>query len=65
MNNLSFSTEYIAALAIVIVGILKLFKVDIGTSEITSIITAILGAWVMIRRFKRGDINVAGVKGVR
>lgn len=56
------SQSYIAALAIVIVGILGLFHVVIGTEQVTAIISAGLAVWVMIRRYKQGDINVAGVK---
>ena len=56
------SQEYIAALAIVIVGVLKLFKVDIGTAEVSQILTAGLGIWIMIRRYQRGDITLTGIR---
>jgi len=57
-----FSQEYIAALAIVVVGVLKLFKIDVGTEEISAAIVGLAGIWVMIRRFNKGDITVLGAR---
>ncbi len=59
---MQLSQEYIAALTIVIVGLLKAFGVEIGSSEVTAGITTLLALWVMIRRYSKGDIKVSGVK---
>ncbi len=56
------SQEYITALAIVLVGIFQIFKVDTNVEQVASIITTLAGIYVMIRRYKRGDITVAGVR---
>jgi len=61
-NFKHMSQEYIAALAIVIVGALKAFKVEIATDQITAIITTVLGLWVMYRRYSQGNITVTGVR---
>ena len=56
------SQEYISALVVVIVGVLHLFKIDVGSDVISSVIVALAGIWVMIRRYQKGDIKVSGVR---
>lgn len=56
------SQEYIAAIAILIVSLLKLFKIEVGNDVITAFVTSVLAIWVAIRRYQRGDINALGAK---
>ena len=56
------SQEYSAALVIVIIGILQVFKVETTPEQVMAVITVLSGAWVMIRRYKKGDINLLGKK---
>lgn len=56
------SKEYIASLAVVLVGVLKLFKVEIGTEVISALIIAALGLFQAIKRYQRGDITIGGVR---
>lgn len=56
------SQEYISALAILLVSILKTFGVNIGNDEIISILTGALALWVAIRRYNKGDITMGGIR---
>lgn len=56
------SQEYSASLVIVLISVLKLLKVDITESEVTTIVTGLLALWAAIRRFQKGDINIFGAR---
>ena len=60
------SQEYISALVIVLAQILPAMGVTLGTADLTSLIgavvTLIAGVWIMIRRYSKKDINIAGFK---
>ena len=59
-----FSQEYLAALAVVIVSLAAMFGYVVGTEQISALITVLLGTWVMIKRYKKGDIRVTGLKNI-
>ena len=63
---MSFSQEYISAFVIIVVAILPKFGIQIGSEELTAWIqagiTVIGGIIIMVRRFKRGDISLGGIK---
>lgn len=54
------SQEYIGALAILLVSILKLLKIEVGNTEVTTIVTGAVALWVAVRRFQKGDITALG-----
>ena len=54
------SQEYIGALVIIVVSLLKVFGIEIGSDVITGIVTGVLALWVAIRRHQKGDISVLG-----
>lgn len=56
------SQEYISALAILLVSILKGLGVNIGNDEVVTILTGALALWVAIRRYNKGDIKMSGVR---
>lgn len=56
------SQEYIGAIVIIIVSLLKVFGIEIGSEVITGIITGVLALWVAIRRHQKGDITVLGAR---
>lgn len=56
------SQEYISALAILLVSILKAFGVNIGNDEVITILTGALALWVAVRRYNKGDIKMSGVR---
>jgi hypothetical protein len=56
------SSEYITSLAIVLVGVLKLFKIDIGTEIISALIISILGVYGAFKRYQKGDITIGGFR---
>lgn len=61
-----YSTTYLAQIVILVAFALKVFKIEISTEELTTIISSIMvlgGAlWTLYQRHKKGDINVVGVK---
>lgn len=59
---MSFSHEYVGAIVIVIVSLLKAFGVDIGNEEVTTIVTGFVALWIAIRRFSKGDVTLGGLK---
>lgn len=56
------SQEYIGALVVLLMSILKILNIDLATDEVTAIVTGIAGAWVAYRRYKKGDITVMGAR---
>lgn len=63
MNNID--TGYISSLALVLVGILKIFGVEIGTEVITGLVASLLAIWAAYKKWsdnrKAGEpINVLG-----
>lgn len=61
-QKIMLSQEYISALAILLVSILKGLGVNIGNDEIISILTGVLALWVAVRRYQKGDIKMSGVR---
>lgn len=60
MNGIS--QQYVGSIVILLISLLKVFKIDIGNEELTAIITGVIALWVAVKRFQKGDINMAGVK---
>jgi hypothetical protein len=56
------SQEYIAAIVILIVSVLKIFKIEVATEAITGIVTGLLAIWIAYRRFQKKDISILGVR---
>jgi hypothetical protein len=56
------SQEYIAAVVILIVSVLKIFKIEVATEAITGIVTGALAIWIAYRRYSKGDINIVGAR---
>lgn len=59
---MKFDKEYLASLAIVLVGVLKIFKVEIGTEVITALLIAVLGLYNAVKKYQGGNIGVFGVR---
>ena len=62
MNKLGVSQEYIGALVIVLISLLKAFNIEIGSDVVTAIVTGLVGIWVAYRRYQKGDISLGGVR---
>lgn len=56
------SNEYIGALAILLVSILKMFKIEIENDAVTGLITGLLAVWIAFKRYKKGDISIVGAR---
>ena len=54
------SQQYLAAIALIIVGILKSFGIEIQNDIIEGLLVGILALWIAIRRKKQGDITAFG-----
>lgn len=59
-NMTSYSQEFIGALVIVLVSVLKIFGVELGSDLVTAIVTGLLAIYVAYRRFTKGDITPLG-----
>lgn len=56
------SQEYVGAIVILIVSVLKVFKVEVENSAIEGIIIGAIALWVAVRRVKKGDITPLGFR---
>lgn len=56
------SHEYISAAVILLVSILKIFKIELGNEEATGLVTGLLALYVAFRRYQKGDITIVGAK---
>lgn len=59
---MKFSQEYLGAIVILLVQVLKMFGVELAESEVTTIVTGFVALWVAVKRFQKGDISLSGVK---
>ena len=60
---MAFSKEYVGAVVIIIVSVLKAFGIDIATDTVTAIVTGAVALVIAIARYRKGDISLGGVKG--
>ena len=56
------SQEYISAIVIVLLSVLKMFKIEIASESLTGLVTGLIAVWIAIKRYKRGDITVGGIR---
>ena len=56
------STEYVGAIAILVVSVLNAFGIEVGNEAVTGIVTGVIALYVAFRRFKKGDITIGGVR---
>jgi hypothetical protein len=56
------SQEYIGAAVLLVGAVLKMFKVEIDNGSIEAVIAGAVSAWIMYRRYKKGDITVGGFR---
>lgn len=65
LNN-KMSQTYIAVIINLLVVVLPLLGIQVGGEELTitiqTITAVITGIWIMIRRYRSGGINIAGVR---
>lgn len=59
---MKISQEYIGAVALLIVGILKAFGIEIANDAIAGILTGGVALFIAIKRFKKGGISLSGIK---
>ncbi len=60
------STTYVATIVSVLSVLLPKLGITVGSEELTSTIQTLIvlgsGIWVLIRRYQKGGINIAGVR---
>ena len=56
------SQEYIGAIAILVISVLKIFHFEIENEVVAGLVTGVIALYIAIRRKAKGDINVLGVK---
>lgn len=59
---MNLSTEYVSAIAVLVVSILGMFKIEVANEAITGLITGILAIYMAVKRYQRGDITIGGVR---
>lgn len=56
------SQEYLGAVVILLISVLKLFGIELGNEEVTTIVAGLVALYVAFRRFKKGDITPLGAR---
>lgn len=63
---MKYSTEYVAQLVVIVGFVLKLFKIEISSEELTTLISAslvVIGTgYTFYKRWKRGDVTPLGFR---
>jgi len=59
---MSFSQEYIGAIVLLLGALLKAFGLEIENPILEAIIGGGIALWIAVRRFKKGDISLGGVR---
>lgn len=54
------SQQYIGAIVILLISLLKLFKVEVAESDVTTVVTGAVACWVAYKRYQKGDITLFG-----
>jgi len=63
MDNQSLvSPTYISALAVILVSLLGVFKIEVGNEVITALLTGLLGVYIAYRKYKTGTVSLVGVR---
>ena len=60
------SQTYISILVMILAGVLPRIGVTVGSEELTTFVsvalTIVAGIWALIRRYRQGNINLAGIR---
>ena len=56
------SQEYIGAIVIVLVSVLKMFGIEIASDALTGLLTGVVAIWIAVRRYQKKDITLLGVR---
>lgn len=56
------SNEFAGALVILIISVLKIFKIEIENDAIAGLVTGAVALWIAFKRYQRGDITKLGVR---
>jgi small neutral amino acid transporter SnatA (MarC family) len=56
------SNEYLLAVVLILGGVLKVFGIEIENSALEGIIGGAIALWIAIKRYKRGDITLGGLR---
>ncbi len=59
---MEISQQYVGAIVIVIISVLRAFKIEIASDAVTGIVTGLIAVWIAVKRYQKGDISVSGVK---
>ena len=56
------NTEYVGAVVLLIVGVLKIFGIFVSADAITGIITGSISLYLAIKQYGKGDITLGGFR---
>lgn len=54
--------QYIGALAILLVSILKIFKIEVGSEEVTGIVTGVVALYLAFKTKQEKNLTIGGMK---
>lgn len=59
---MNISQEYIASIVVVILSVLRAFHIEVASDLVTSAVTGVAALYVIYRKWKKGEITLAGVR---
>ena len=63
---MQISPTYLSAIIVVLASMFQIFKINIGSEELTPIIEGLVagigGIIILVRRYQKGDIKISGVR---
>jgi hypothetical protein len=59
---MSFNKEYLSAIAVLVVAILQVFKINVAPEAVLSIVTGILALYLAFKQHQQGNTSVFGVR---
>ena len=59
---MNFSQEYIGAIVLLAVSVLKIFGIEIENQVTAGLVTGAVALWIAIRRHSKGDITLVGAR---
>ncbi len=56
------SQEYIGAVVLILMSILKALHIELPSDVLTGLVTGVVALWIAYNRYKKGDIKLSGVR---
>lgn len=64
--KIGYSQTYIAVAVNVLTIVLPRLGIELGSEELTTtiqtVVAIVTGIWILLRRYRQGDITIAGIR---